>query len=305
MGTNADSAVHIQAPLPSTSIGNPPNQSNRYHIYENIPLAGGFDLQGPSSLPSDIVKMDSPPTSYQAFPFAIVDKDSPPSSFQPLDLHVQQNLGNQHKGLSPHADEYLPPSSVGVPQQVRPISKPRVQAKYVGGESGQLQTNPGGPRGQFGGSGYNYIPSAAVSTQVSYPQQKEQVKWRPEATRAVVPGNQQPQQWVEPQASHCNSPYNTYAILVVKNDLEEDIDYLERNIDQEMEEAAAEVTAGTTEEGTREDAPFDPNLVCPMCMKQYRIGEIQLFKAHVKECLKEKEEKEKIPLPQTLTGWVS
>ena len=30
------------------------------------------------------------------------------------------------------------------------------------------------------------------------------------------------------------------------------------------------------EEGEREGAPLDPNLVCPMCMKQYRIGEIQL-----------------------------
>ena len=59
---------------------------------------------------------------------------------------------------------------------------------------------------------------------------------------------------------------------------------LEKGIDQDMEQAAAEVTAETTEEGTREDAPFDPNLVCPMCMKQYRIGEIQLFRAHVGKC---------------------
>ena len=56
------------------------------------------------------------------------------------------------------------------------------------------------------------------------------------------------------------------------------------DIDQEMEEAATEVTAGTTEEDTGEDALFDPNLVCPVRNKQYRIGEIQLFKAHVGKC---------------------
>ena len=31
-----------------------------------------------------------------------------------------------------------------------------------------------------------------------------------------------------------------------------------------MKDAAIHVTVETQEEGTREDAPFDPNLVCPM-----------------------------------------
>ena len=30
--------------------------------------------------------------------------------------------------------------------------------------------------------------------------------------------------------------------------------------------------------------PYDPNLVCPMCMKRFRIGEIQKFKHHVNTC---------------------
>ena len=36
---------------------------------------------------------------------------------------------------------------------------------------------------------------------------------------------------------------------------------------------------------TNELAPFDSNLVCPVCAKKHRIGEIQKFRSHVKECL--------------------
>ena len=31
-------------------------------------------------------------------------------------------------------------------------------------------------------------------------------------------------------------------------------------------------------------APFDPNLICPMCRLQCRIGEIQKYRKHVKHC---------------------
>ena len=31
-------------------------------------------------------------------------------------------------------------------------------------------------------------------------------------------------------------------------------------------------------------APLDPNLVCPMCRQQFRIGEIQKYRQHVKHC---------------------
>ena len=31
-------------------------------------------------------------------------------------------------------------------------------------------------------------------------------------------------------------------------------------------------------------APFDPNLVCPMCRRQFKIGEIQKYRQHVKTC---------------------
>lgn len=37
-----------------------------------------------------------------------------------------------------------------------------------------------------------------------------------------------------------------------------------------------------TQDGERDDRPFDPNLVCPKCKQQFRIGEIQAYKKHYK-----------------------
>ncbi|XP_064386017.1 uncharacterized protein LOC135334661 isoform X2 [Halichondria panicea] len=59
---------------------------------------------------------------------------------------------------------------------------------------------------------------------------------------------------------------------------------LQDGIDREISEVAAAVSQVTRKEGERDGAPLDPNLVCPMCMKQYRIGEIQLYRAHVNKC---------------------
>ncbi len=38
---------------------------------------------------------------------------------------------------------------------------------------------------------------------------------------------------------------------------------------------------------TNEQAPLDPNLVCHVCSKQHRLGEIQKYRKHVKECERE------------------
>ena len=39
----------------------------------------------------------------------------------------------------------------------------------------------------------------------------------------------------------------------------------------------------TKESEVQDSLPYDPNLVCPKCGKQYRIGEIQRFKRHLEE----------------------
>jgi hypothetical protein len=60
-------------------------------------------------------------------------------------------------------------------------------------------------------------------------------------------------------------------------------------IDDEIQYYAEEVRRMSrppnTEEVMREDddssLPYDPNLVCPKCGKQYRIGQIQYLRRHL------------------------
>ena len=55
-------------------------------------------------------------------------------------------------------------------------------------------------------------------------------------------------------------------------------------IHQEASEVMQQVSGGRRHIVTDRQRPFDPNLICPMCMKQFRIGEIQKFKHHVNTC---------------------
>ena len=63
---------------------------------------------------------------------------------------------------------------------------------------------------------------------------------------------------------------------------------LQKELDDEIHQQAAEViqevSGGRREVKTDRQRPFDPNLVCPMCRRQFRIGEIQKFKKHVNTC---------------------
>ena len=63
---------------------------------------------------------------------------------------------------------------------------------------------------------------------------------------------------------------------------------LQKELDDEIHQQAAdvikEVSGGRRNVKTDRQRPFDPNLVCPMCRRQFRIGEIQKFKKHVNTC---------------------
>jgi hypothetical protein len=63
---------------------------------------------------------------------------------------------------------------------------------------------------------------------------------------------------------------------------------LVNEIDTEIGDMAAEVQdevgKGNELIATMLHRPFDPNLVCPMCGKEHRIGEIQKFRVHVDNC---------------------
>ena len=61
-----------------------------------------------------------------------------------------------------------------------------------------------------------------------------------------------------------------------------------QGINTEMHQVAAvvgrEVDSSPALQSLSPQAPLDPNLVCPMCRQQFRIGEIQKYRQHVKHC---------------------
>ena len=59
---------------------------------------------------------------------------------------------------------------------------------------------------------------------------------------------------------------------------------LDDDIHQQAAEVIQEVSGGRQRVKTDLQRPFDPNLVCPMCRRQFRIGEIQKFRRHVNTC---------------------
>ena len=77
------------------------------------------------------------------------------------------------------------------------------------------------------------------------------------------------------------------------DDSDSDIDEnpLLKGIDDEIQEMAEEVREMSRRPDTQEvlfddedsSLPYDPNLVCPKCGRQYRVGEIQKLKRHMVE----------------------
>ena len=63
---------------------------------------------------------------------------------------------------------------------------------------------------------------------------------------------------------------------LLEKDLDNEIEYLNDDLKYRMYESKKQKTNLL--------APSDPNLVCPFCSKQHRMGEIQKHKKHVEEC---------------------
>ena len=72
-----------------------------------------------------------------------------------------------------------------------------------------------------------------------------------------------------------------------QNSKQQDENRLMKGLNTEIHETAAGVEANVQSEEeltSLEGAPMDPNLVCPMCARGYRVGEIQKYRRHVKSC---------------------
>ena len=251
----------------------------------------------------------------------IVDKDSPPASYQPSSLNIQQNQGNhlraqfagKPQGMTKSADGYLQPSSHARSQQARPLPTPRVQVEYgnggppyAGGADRQLQGYQRGQGGQLGSGNVSYYnPPRAVSAQVKYPQQESRVELGPEQSRERLPA---------PLRSHSQNVYNpqmqggrvggryiqkdmpgmgTHVEENSQNSGESSLESnqsnaLDKGIDQDIKQAAKKLEKQVSGEESMaiegDSVPFDPNLVCPYCKKQFRLGEIQKFRRHADSC---------------------
>jgi len=71
-----------------------------------------------------------------------------------------------------------------------------------------------------------------------------------------------------------------------QSSVQQDENRLMKGLDTEIHDTAADVEANvqSKEDESLQDAPMDPNLVCPMCGHGYRVGEIQRYRRHVKSC---------------------
>ena len=115
------------------------------------------------------------------------------------------------------------------------------------------------------------------------------------------PGSRKTQQVCENQTTLPPVYPNTHPSLnarenesknIASNALEDSVTLfenpLQRELDDEIHQQAAqviqEVSGSRREVNTDLKRPFDPNLVCPMCRKQFRIGEIQRYRRHVNTC---------------------
>ena len=89
-------------------------------------------------------------------------------------------------------------------------------------------------------------------------------------------------------------PYQYQSKPVISEPDDDDDDDIPENpllegIDQDIQyyaEEARQMTRSPPIDSDNEDntsLPYDPNLVCPKCSKQYRIGQIQRFKRHVEK----------------------
>ena len=183
--------------------------------------------------------------------------------YSKMPLHLPKHPANQI--LSPEQESVAP-------KQIQPVQREKV-----------LQADLHAPP--------VYIPPhVAPLPQPSYSQQLPQA-----AVMPIQPVNTRNDQ---PYSSHVSDSSGGDQIPQQSTEVEDNrqledstaqfenplVKELDDEIHQQAAEVIQEVSGGRQEVKTDHQRPFDPNLVCPMCRRQFRIGEIQKFKRHVNTC---------------------
>ena len=81
---------------------------------------------------------------------------------------------------------------------------------------------------------------------------------------------------------------------------------LSQGVDSEAQEAAEDLQSRAKYDDSASESaelpPLDPNLTCFYCNKQFRFGEIQKFKRHVKSCSTSAKSKSEFEAPPFSTS---
>ncbi len=236
-----------------------PNQNSQYYY---------LPQNQPPPLPSNYGNQQSYPIQQQF---------EPPFRSNPVQPLQQRNYDghlNQPHSQPNHQQQYYPHD------QYSELEKPYPQL------AGNFETNS---QGQNQPSPQNSISHndklKSNPTPFHNVQQSDAISInQPSPQETVTPPHSIPSQASQTSGSHISNPEAQEQLNPNRTELLVKPNVLQEGINGEISEAAAAVSQVTREEGEREGAPLDPNLICPMCMKQYRIGEIQLYRAHVNKC---------------------
>ena len=210
-------------------------------------LLGAYHAQHPTATPR--LYGDSPlPQSQPRHPLPSHNVSQPPVSPHPFPPGRDQP-GQYPMGLQPAVPpHHLPPGSeqVHIPDQYAVGMRPTV------------------------------TPSAGQPPQEQYPQ-GEPITPTEEANCDHAPKISKPVEETCPDLPEQRQKQAS---------AQQDENRLMKGLDTEIHDTAADVQANvqSKEEESLQDAPMDPNLVCPMCGHGYRVGEIQRYRRHVKSC---------------------
>ena len=182
---------------------------------------------------------------------------SPPEQESVAPKQIRPN--QQEKVLAPNlqADLHAPP--VYMPQHVTPLPQPLTLQPQVLATLKPIQNN--GP--------------------VNAPRNDQPCNPQARLVSNTPGGDQVPQQSAEHYHEIEDNRQLEDSTAQYENPLQKELD---DEIHQQAADVIQEVSGGRREIKTDNQRPFDPNLVCPMCRRQFRIGEIQKFKKHVNSC---------------------
>ena len=254
--------------------------------YHNIP--GG----GPTSLPSGLTEhgygQKQPTHRGQPHddgaihtPGDLVERDSPPSSFvsnQPQMQRPRKPVSQQHYntsdrfGGSDWNQRHMQDTISNAPQ----ADRQRLPGGYRYLPNSNVAPGPGAP--------LRNRHDAPPRQQNKYPTQETQPH-----PQALKPSSSQ----VQPSHVHSKAPVGRQGSLTLPHHGSGqsgigvgDSNTLLTGIDRDIYHVAKNVVQKDplSSSSAQEDIPYDPNLTCPRCGQQYRLGQIQKFRRHVGTC---------------------